>query len=49
LQNPYVASFSFIAGLPDDERDAVLARVRALAPDACRFTMRTERRWRRQL
>jgi ubiquinone/menaquinone biosynthesis C-methylase UbiE len=37
-----VASFSFIAAMPDDERDAVLTKVRALAPEECVLSMRTE-------
>lgn len=37
-----IASFSFIAAMPDDERDPVLSQVRALAPEACVLSMRTE-------
>jgi SAM-dependent methyltransferase len=43
-----VASFSFIAALPDDDRDAVLTQVRALAPEHCVLTMRTECYWTRR-
>jgi SAM-dependent methyltransferase len=38
----YIASLSFIAAMGDQERDAVLAEVRALAPEACVLKMRTE-------
>lgn len=43
-----VASFSFIAAMPDDERDPVLTQVRALAPEACVLRMRTECYWTRR-
>jgi SAM-dependent methyltransferase len=42
-----VASFSFIAALPEDERDLVLSRVRALAPQHCLLRLRTECYWTR--
>jgi ubiquinone/menaquinone biosynthesis C-methylase UbiE len=37
-----IASFSFIAAMPDAERDRVLTEVRALAPEECALSMRTE-------
>jgi ubiquinone/menaquinone biosynthesis C-methylase UbiE len=37
-----IASFSFIAAMPGDERHAVLTQVRALAPRECVLKMRTE-------
>jgi len=43
-----VASFSFIGAMPDDERDPVLTRVRALAPHECVLSMRTECYWTRR-
>jgi hypothetical protein len=43
-----VASFSFIAALPDAEREPVLTRVRALAPERCVLSMRTECYWTRR-
>jgi SAM-dependent methyltransferase len=44
-----VASFSFIAAMPDDERDPVLAQVRALAPEQCVLRMRTDCYWTRRV
>jgi ubiquinone/menaquinone biosynthesis C-methylase UbiE len=43
-----VASFSFIAAMPDDDRDPVLTQVRALAPEECVLRMRTECYWSRR-
>jgi SAM-dependent methyltransferase len=43
-----IASFSFIAAMPDAERDPVLTRVRALAPRQCVLSMRTECHWTRR-
>jgi hypothetical protein len=34
--------------MPDDERDPVLTRVRALAPHECVLSMRTECYWTRR-
>jgi ubiquinone/menaquinone biosynthesis C-methylase UbiE len=44
-----IASFSFIAAMPDGERDPVLTQVRALAPDECVLRLRTECYWTRRL
>jgi len=45
-----VASWSWIAGLPDDRRAAVLADVRSLLPDDCEIEIpwRTEIHWTRR-
>jgi SAM-dependent methyltransferase len=43
-----IASFSFIAALPDDEREPLLSRIRALAPGQCVLSMRTECYWTRR-
>jgi SAM-dependent methyltransferase len=43
-----VASFSFVAAMPEDERDLVLTQVRALAPEECVLSMRTECYWTRR-
>jgi SAM-dependent methyltransferase len=45
-----IASWSWIANLPDDERQAILKRVRELLPDSeLRLRYRTELHWTRQL
>jgi ubiquinone/menaquinone biosynthesis C-methylase UbiE len=43
-----IASFSFIAAMPDDDRHAVLDQVRALAPEECVLSMRTDCYWTRR-
>jgi hypothetical protein len=44
----YIASLSFISGLPDAQRRAVLDEVRRLAPAECMLIMRCECFWTRE-
>lgn len=43
-----IASWSYIASLPERERDTVLRRVRSLAPEAITVTLRTDFYWTRR-
>jgi SAM-dependent methyltransferase len=44
-----IASWSYIAALPEEKRDAVLALIRQLAPSSCDITFRTDVYWTRKL